>query len=273
MNILVTLNSNYIQPLTVMLKSMTVNNPADNFDLYVAHSSLTSEDFDRINKSVDLTRTKIHSIVIDEKILANAPVLKRLSKETYYRLLALEFMPKNTDRVLYIDPDTVILRSLKKLYNTDMGNNLIAAAGHTKGFIEFLNRKRLHLNKNTRYINAGIILMNIKEMRKEYCVDDIFRYIEKNRKKLYLGDQDVFNGMFTGRIKVIDELLYNLDEKTLASAEVNLEWVKNNTVIIHYNGQYKPWKEGYKGIMQGFYYHYDKTVICTPKTRIGILTA
>ena len=48
MNILVTLDSNYIPPLTVLLKSLMMTNPDNKFDLYVAHSSLTEEDFLKI---------------------------------------------------------------------------------------------------------------------------------------------------------------------------------------------------------------------------------
>ena len=260
MNILVTLNSNYVPPLTVLLRSITVNNPSSVIDLYVAHSSLTQEDFRRIENSCDMQRTRIHPVSIAPHILAEAPTLKRLSKETYYRLLAIDFLPPDIDRILYIDPDTVVLRSLDSFYHMDLNGSLMAAAGHTKGWIEALNHRRLKMAKGSRYINAGIILMDIRAMRKEYTVHDIFDYITANAKKLYLGDQDVFNGMFTGKIKIVDECLYNLDEKTFRehSEQIDLDWVRRNTVIVHYNGQYKPWKPDYKGVLQDFYYEYRK---------------
>lgn len=48
MNILVTLDSNYVFPLTVLLKSLMITNSEGEFDIYVAHSSLTEEDFGKI---------------------------------------------------------------------------------------------------------------------------------------------------------------------------------------------------------------------------------
>ena len=256
MNILVTLNSNYIPPLSVMLRSLRRVAPGLSLDLYVAHSSLSEADFQTIANSCDGTSTRIHPVSIAPDVLADAPILKRLSKETYYRLLAIDFLPKDVDRILYIDPDTVFLRSPEKMYELDFGTDLLAAAGHTSGWIEKLNHLRLHMAKNSRYINAGIILMNIAAMRKEISVHDIFEYIAKNSKKLYLGDQDVFNGMFSGRIRILDEKLYNLDEKTFAHYRdtIDLDWVAKNTVIVHYNGQFKPWKEGYRGVLQHFYF-------------------
>ena len=163
MNILVTLNSNYVPPLTVLLHSLTENNPSTVIDLYVAHSSLTQEDFRRIENSCDMRRTRIHSVSIAPDVLAEAPTLKRLSKETYYRLLAIDFLPPEIDRILYIDPDTVVLRSLDSFYNMDLNGSLMAAAGHTKGWIEALNHRRLKMAEGSRYINAGIILMDIQQ--------------------------------------------------------------------------------------------------------------
>lgn len=45
MNILVTLNSGYIQPLTVMLNSLLSSNSNRDFRVFVAHSSLTAGGF------------------------------------------------------------------------------------------------------------------------------------------------------------------------------------------------------------------------------------
>ena len=48
MNILVTLNSNYIKPLKVMLKSMFLNNPDDTFTVYLMHSRLSEREVEDI---------------------------------------------------------------------------------------------------------------------------------------------------------------------------------------------------------------------------------
>ena len=270
LNILVTIDKNYLYPLTVLLKSIRVSNPNSYFDIYVAHSSLDESDFDRLRQCVDKTRMKIHSVPIRDSLFEGAPSIKRLNaaKASYYRLLAIDFMPEGTDRVLYLDPDIVVINPLDRLYYMNMEDNLIAAAGHTTVIVEFLNRKRLKLKKGSRYINAGIILMNIEKMREEYTLHDIFQFIDnKKDKPFYLiqGDQDVMNGMFTGRIKIIDERVFNLDEKTFKrfSKDIDLGWVRKNTMIIHYNGDNKPWKEDYKGVLQGFF-EKAKNADCVP---------
>lgn len=259
MNILVTLDSNYILPLTVMLRSLMDSNRQSDFDIYVAHSSLTELDFAKISNNVDLSRTRIHNIKVDDALFENAPVLKRITKETYFRLLVTDYLPKEVDRILYIDPDTLIINPLNELYNIEFGDNLIAAAGHTKGLIEIANRVRLNMSLDAQYVNAGIIMMNIQAMRREVKTADIFHFIEKNIKKLYLADQDVINALFWRKTIRIDACVYNLDEKTLKNNrhKINLDWVRRNTVIIHYNGCFKPWKENYHGQMADFWHHYN----------------
>ena len=133
MNILVTLDSNYVFPLTVLLKSLMITNSESEFDIYVAHSSLTEEDFEKIKSAADLSRTRIHPTLVSAGILENAPVLKRITKETYYRLLMMDYLPQNVDRILYIDPDTVVLRDISPLYNIDFKGRTIPVTAHSMG--------------------------------------------------------------------------------------------------------------------------------------------
>ena len=259
MNILVTLDSNYVFPLTVLLKSLMITNPDNDFDLYVAHSSLTEEDFTKIKAAVDLSRTRVHPTLVSGGILEKAPVLKRITKETYYRLLMMDYLPENVDRVLYIDPDTIVLRDISPLYNIDFKGKTIAAAGHTKLFIEGMNRMRFRMGKESRYFNAGVMMVNLQKMRTDVTSEMVFAYIQKNKRWLFLADQDVLNGMFGNDMIPVDECLYNLDEKTVIYNRKrvrNLRWVEKNTVIVHYNGKYKPWKDGYKGILVPLWFRF-----------------
>ncbi len=261
MNILVALNSNYIGPLGVMLHSMSLSNPNERFDIYVAHSSLTADDFAIIDNSVDLSRFTIHPIHVPDELLRDAPILERTSKETYYRLLATDILPEEVDRILYIDPDIVVINPLDEFYNIDMGDNYLAAAEHVGPFLHWVSTKRLKMPiKTSQYINAGVLMMNLKAMRKTETADKIFDFIKTTPMKLYLADQDVINALYFDKTLYINTYLYNLDEKTYKRGKkekgMNLEWVEKNSVIVHFNGKYKPWKPDYKGELEGFYFKY-----------------
>lgn len=265
MNIFITLDSNYIYPLCVMLKSIAATNVGSQIDLYVGYSSLTQEDFNAMEEALSPLEHEIHPIHIDDAIFDGCPVLSRISKATYYRLLVGELLPKEVDRVLYLDPDIVVNKSLEEFYSIDLGGNIIAGAIHLFGILGRLNQARLGMDRKNRYINAGVLLIDLQKWREHICIDDIFAFISQKNKLLFLADQDVINATINGHILTVDERLYNLDEKTFrfrasrlaGKKRIDLDWVSKNSVIIHYNGKHKPWKEqNYAGRLGDFFEKY-----------------
>lgn len=256
-NLLVTLDSNYIYALTVMLRSLKATNPDTKFDIYVAHSSLKEEDFKKIEENINENMV-IHPIFISEEYFANAPTLSRISKETYYRLLLGDFLPKSVDRILYLDPDIVILKPLDELYNLDFQGHVCAATRHTYSFMERVNLFRLRMKQSTHYVNAGVIMVDVDAWRKTITTEQIVQFISDNIKRLKLSDQDALNIIFEHKILFIDECKFNLDEKTYFCwhflKKIDMDWVDKNTVIVHYNGSQKPWQvEEYKGKLGGYF--------------------
>lgn len=252
MNILVTLDSNYIYPLCVMFNSLAKTNSQNQFDVYVAYSSLTEDDFARMEKALEGTDAQIHRILVDNKIFSGAPVLDRLSKETYYRLLIGDILPEDVHKILYLDPDIVINKDLSELYDVDLTGKVVAAARHLPFFVEKFNLVRLRMKLKSHYINAGVLLINLDEWRNAVTLQEILDYISSSIKRLWLADQDVINKFFEFSTVCIDERRYNLDEKVFRryssnrvrkSKRIDLDWVRKNTSVIHFNGKHKPWRE------------------------------
>lgn len=270
MNILVALDSNYIHPLCVMFNSLAKTNAGNSFDIYIAYSSLTEDDFAQMEKALGNLDAKIHRVFVEDEIFSGAPVLSRLSKATYYRLLIGDILPESVDRLLYLDPDIVINKDLTEFYNLDLKGKVLAGGTHLYGVIEMGNLSRLLISptKKHHYINAGVLLIDLAKWRKTVTLSQIMGFIQKNIRFLLLADQDVINALFAGKILVIDERIYNLDEKTLkhfkkkfaGRRKIDLDWVRKNTVVIHFNGKHKPWNEpDYKGEL-GEFYENNKTI-------------
>lgn len=259
MNILVTLNSNYLSILIVMLKSLAINNKYRKFDVYVMNNSLSDEDIYYL-KNNTLKNINIIDLKISNDEFDDAPITKRYPKEMYYRILASYYLPKKVNKILYLDPDIVIINKIDKLYNMDLDNYYFAAASHVWGIVETFNRLRLKMNKDNIYVNSGVMLMNIRLLRKEQNKEDVYDFIRKNSKKLMLPDQDVISGLYANKILPLDPYVYNMTEKLLSQSyfmpHINEEWIKNNSVIIHYCGKNKPWKKKYRGLLNKFYNFY-----------------
>ena len=58
MNILVTLDANYILPLKVMLKSLFANNPEQKFNIYIIYSNISDKDIEKLSAYISKTIMK-----------------------------------------------------------------------------------------------------------------------------------------------------------------------------------------------------------------------
>ena len=264
MNILVTLDRNYLQPLSVLLCSLFLCHPDQSFDVFVISDDLTEEDIGSVKAMCTRFDSEMHLIHVPEDCFDNAPTLRYYSKAMYYRLLAAQLLPKDMDRILYLDPDILVIGSLTALYAMEMGDQLYAAAMH-EGLINLsgpVNQIRLQNRETSAYYNSGVLLMNLARIREEVMPQAIFEYVEKNRNILILPDQDVLNGLYGSRILAIDECVYNYDarkysEYLLASqGEKDMNWVMRNTAVLHFCGKSKPWKTKGKRRFAALYRHY-----------------
>ena len=263
-HILVTLDRNYLKVLSVMLYSLSQSDPEGVYTVYVVNNTLTEEDFASL--SALLPRTELVNVQVSEDLLQNAPVSDRYPTERYYRRFAARYLPQQLERILYLDPDLVVLHSLRSLYQIDFDGKLFAAASHieSRTFRE-LNRRRLHLSEHAKYLNSGVMMMNLALLRKE-SPQTIIDYIQSHKATLLLPDQDVLNALYADRTVPLDPMVYNLGEKYLRlknlhlppQEKLTLDWVRSNTAIVHYYGRNKPWKEHYRGSLGIFYHEWEQ---------------
>lgn len=184
----------------------------------------------------------------------------RYPKTIYYRIFAAKFLPDTMDRVLYLDPDTVVINPLDELYNMEFNGNYYIACSHTKDLLNQLNSLRLGVLENRPYINTGVMMMNLEKLRAEQSEEDVLEYISKKERIFFLPDQDIITALYGDKTIIVDEMKYNLSDRILALRNtipgddpIDLEWIEENTVIIHYCGRNKPWNKDYHGALDYFY--------------------
>jgi len=272
MNILVTVDSNYLHPLKVMLKSLFMNNPKESFSIYLVHSSIPVQQLESLETFVCSEGHAFHSIQIDEDLFSEAPTLLHYTKTMYYRLLAHKVLPQNMERILYLDPDILVINPIRELYELDLEGYLYAAADHRTMPITEINKIRFNPFDLECYYNSGVLLMNLALQREEIDEKEIFEFVRKYHSKLIMPDQDIMNALYSKRIKGIDEVKYNYDAryyniyKLKSSGEVDMDYVMNHTVFLHFCGKKKPWKKNYSGKFHSLYKHYEKITNDTIQT-------
>ena len=183
-NLLVTIDNRYVEPLIVMLKSYITSNPNIETDLYIAHSTLMAENMAAICAIANKGNVNVKEIKIKDRWFAEIPVLERLPEESFYRLLAFHYLPVEVDKCLYLDPDTLIKKELLTLYDLYMDDYYVAAASHLKGYRNWINKKRLKLKKQKKYVNSGIMLMNLTKIRKDFSLEYVLECLKENVQNL-----------------------------------------------------------------------------------------
>lgn len=83
------------------------------------------------------------------------------SPTTFFRLFAADLMPE-LDRVLYLDSDLLIRRTLRPLWRMELGDASLAATDCHAA----VKRPELMRRFGRRYFNGGVLLLNLAEWRR-----------------------------------------------------------------------------------------------------------
>ncbi len=152
-----------------------------------------------------------------------------------YMAYARLFMPKILDlpKVIYLDCDVLILKSLNGLWETSIGDRGIAASSDEiiKNLSEDYPFEKEFVD--TPYFNSGVMLVNLDYWRKEKVLEKTISLINEGPEKFKFWDQTALNVLFSGDIKPIDKK-WNKMAKL-----VNLP--SDSIAILHFLTGKKPW--------------------------------
>lgn len=190
----------------------------------------------------------INFIKLDDVIFNHIKMhIKHITKTTYYRLLIAELLPIEIDKCIYLDVDICVCKDLSELFNIDMKDNYLAGViSPAYFFARKKNCKRLNISSMNQYLNAGMLIMNLKQIRKDNMTE---KFIELSKRNYFSQDQDVLNVGCFGKIITLPPK-YNAQVAILMQNSPLLrkifsekEIIEANFVpyIIHYSNNRKPW--------------------------------
>lgn len=206
-------------------------------------SSLSQEADNELRGLVESLGGIYFSILVDSSVFDNADTKAYISKETYFRLMAADYIPKEICRILWLDADILVRKPLDGLYDIDLEGNWAAACSYGPSMISLIRRnaESLGLSQPGNYFNAGVMLYDLDACRKAdlNAARDEFLSENKDRKLMFPG-QDLVNAVFDGHVKIVDYRLWNSMTHCIARKE-DLVYAKDNAAIVHFPGRAKPW--------------------------------
>lgn len=262
LSILVTLNEHYLPQLEVMLTSLHASNPGENVSVWLIHRSLTSEQLARLERRCGLLGFSLHPVTADAHLFADAPLTRQYPQEMYYRLLAAQLLPEEMHRVIYLDPDILVINPLRPLWELDLAGNLFAAAAHT-GKTELANSvNQVRLGTDHDYFNSGVLLMDLDAGRRWINPETLFDFTRQHARELLFPDQDLLNMLYGSLVLPLDDAVWNYDARNFnnyylrSGGDCDMDWVFTHTSVLHFCGKAKPWKPGYRRRFGPLYRHY-----------------
>jgi len=259
-SIVLVADQNFVAVLYTCMQSILLHaSPERTYDIYIFHPDI-NDDIQQIFQR-NLTTANIRITFVNVNSYVTGYQLKTISyftTNTFFRFLIPEIL-KNHQKVLYLDCDTIVCDDLAKLYDTELGEYLIAATSDAdycgncnKKNLDFFSYTKniLHMENPFLYFQAGVLLMNVEKLRQVTSAHDLFTMADSYTYRFL--DQDILNIVCYNQVLYVDmkwNLLYDCDFIRIkeiisfAPHEIREQYMEARKApsIIHYAGLIKPW--------------------------------
>jgi lipopolysaccharide biosynthesis glycosyltransferase len=244
----------YAMPTTVTMVSILKNARETTFyDFYILvppdFSARSKQKFNEIKMS--FPRCSISLIDMGNMFDDMKLSIPHITLPTYYRLQICELLI-NYGKCIYLDSDIIVNEDLTEFFNNNIDDYYIAgvkAPGYH--FPEDGNRdycEQAGLPSIDQYINAGVLLMNLKKLRENNMTEVFMRLAEKG---LPSQDQDVMNVACYHNIKnvhfrynnMLSKYQNQINKVKTVIPEEEVDEALKRTVIMHFADRIKPWND------------------------------
>ena len=168
-NIAYSTNSSSFNRCLISILSLLKNSVFEHINIILLYNEISQKDINKIIELKSIRSFTLQTLFIGDYQYKKDHITKSIiGKPQYLTILADRF--SNIDKILYLDSNLVIRKSLLPLWEIKMNNKLILT------FEEISNSKDISLIENEKdnlFNNKGIFLINTKEWRKRKFNSDI----------------------------------------------------------------------------------------------------
>lgn len=209
MNILYSSSDSYAFLTGISLLSLLENNQTCNeINIYIMDNKISDINKQKLQEITEKFGRSICFISMPNirELTGQKINTRRWNISTFGRLYMASALPINIHKVLNIDCDTIIIDSLEPLWHTDLKGKVFG------GMLECINdryRRNVNKKKGNYYMNGGIIILNLDEIRSGNYEAKFTDYIAEYGNTLAYLDQDVLNAVVEQEKEVKLPIRYN----------------------------------------------------------------
>jgi len=263
----------YLLRLAVAGRSMTENLGAEeSLVIRIIEDGISARSKERLTNSWDLERTTVEWLPVDLGGRIELPTVRGLAPIYLARLLAPSYVPEDWDRLLFLDPDVLVMTDLGRLWRQPLGDHHVLATrdpfvptlSHLDGLVEW---KNAGLPPHAPYLNAAVMLIDIAKWRRDEVPRAAADFVNRFGDSIRFGDQDVLNAVLHGRWGELDPR-WQIHPRLLQRPRLAIRYLDAATVekmsrdpwIYHFGGRLKPWDYRARHRSDELFYEYlDRT--------------
>jgi lipopolysaccharide biosynthesis glycosyltransferase len=211
---------------------------------------------------------------------------KHLTIGALLRLSLDTILPSDLDKVLYLDSDTLVLSSLRELWNKLPYEDyaIVGSCPHPsdRELLEKALREQ-KLNPKGRFpcrINSGVLLLDLRRIREENLLSQSISWLREHNGLARFPDQDAINAAFRGRILMCEtrygtysrnEAEWSAYDKSEKERDIH-DPTKSTipdipyAVILHFVCPYKPWNQKLRRIAEVLHLSVMEYIALKPPT-------
>ncbi len=249
-SILYSCDKNYLIHMAASMASC-MNNCKETITFYVFENDIYTDDKEKIRKLCKKNNCNVIFMNVVDK-LNKFNLSTTFNLNAFSRLLSSSVI--DIDKIIYLDCDTIVIGDISRLWNTDIDGFLIAGVQDT---VSWPLRKVVDLEYSDRYLNSGVLLLNLKEWRKNTIENKFLECITKFNGNVPHNDQGILNYVCNNSKKLLD-LSYNVYDTVfyyskselkkmydmeVYYSEMEIKRAIDNPIIIHYTEAFygRPW--------------------------------
>ena len=242
-----------------MISLLENNKEFENITIYMIDDGISDEKKRELKNMVDTYHRRIDFLPAPDPVkFFNYPFKSRYQMgHSYMRMCIGSIVPKEIERLLCLDSDTLVKGNLADLWNIDMAGKVLA------GVVDCVNvkafKKQFMLQETDPYCNAGMFLINLSAWRNDGIEDSIRNIIKQRKGNIFFFEQTLMNLVCRGKIIVLPPrynsytLFYAFSYKNLISwrkpttfyTEAEVRDAITDAVIIHFTRNFymtsRPW--------------------------------
>lgn len=210
-NIVYCTDNNFVDICIISMISVMKNKNDENISFYIMDNHISSENRYRIiNLVKGYSGCEVNFIQfpdLGDKLSTTVKFNKKhISISSFGRLFVGDILPEDIEKIIYLDCDTVVMGSLLELFTYNMQEKIVGGIDDCKSK---KYRWVLGLPLSAPYINAGVLLINLKLWNEMQCEKKFIEYIEKNNGVVHFADQGTINATLYNEICLLP-MKYNV---------------------------------------------------------------